>query len=322
MEPEGMTTHSLIAGPDTIHWGFFDAALEPVLTIRSGDRVIVQTEPGALKEILPQIKSRVSPAFQKIVAARTGGPSSHLLNGPIAVMGAVPGDVLEVFFERIDLRYDWGFNTFLPLKGGLAEDFPYSRTVVVEIDREKRTADWGAGVQLPLAPFFGNIGVAPAPSLGRVPSALPGVWGGNLDNKEFLAGSRLFLPVFNQEALFSIGDGHGCQGDGEANSFALETGLDATVLLTLHHNLLLKVPRAETATHYIFMGFDPILDNAAKNALREVVHFLVEERGMSREDAYTLCSLAVDLHVTQIVNGVKGVHAMLVRSLLEPRGNP
>ena len=220
-------------------------------------------------------------------------------------------------FERIGLRYDWGFNAILPLKGGLAEDFPCRRPVIVEVDREKGTGDWGAGVRVPLAPFFGNAGVAPAAALGRVPSALPGAWGGNLDNKELTAGSRLFLPVFNEGALFSIGDGHGCQGDGEANSFALEVGLEAVVQLTVRRDLGLAVPRAETATHYILMGFDPILDNAAKNALRETVSFLVEEKGLGREDAYTLCSLAVDLRVTQVVNGVKGVHAMLARSLLE-----
>lgn len=315
-----MTTHSLTAEPGTVHWGFYDATLQPVLTIGSGDRVEVRTEPGALREIFPHIETRGSDALRRIVATMTGGPSSHLLNGPIAVRGAVPGDVLEVLFERIDLRYDWGFNAILPLKGGLAEDFPSRRTVVVEIDRERGTGDWGAGIRLPLSPFFGNIGLAPNPGLGRVPSALPGVWGGNLDNKELVAGSRLFLPVFNQEALFSIGDGHGCQGDGEANSFALETGLSATVRLTIRRDLSLAVPRAETASHFIIMGFDPILDNAARNALRETVSFLVEEKGLSREDAYTFCSLAVDLRVTQVVNGVKGVHAMIPRSLLEPAG--
>ena len=312
-----MATHLLVAEPDTVHWGCFDASLPPVLTVASGDRVELQTEPGAVKAILPLLETRASAAFRRIVHTCQPGPSSHLLNGPIAVQGAAPGDVLEVRFERIGLRYDWGFNAILPLKGGLAEDFPCRRPVIVEVDREKGTGDWGAGVRVPLAPFFGNAGVAPAAALGRVPSALPGAWGGNLDNKELTAGSRLFLPVFNEGALFSIGDGHGCQGDGEANSFALEVGLEAVVQLTVRRDLGLAVPRAETATHYILMGFDPILDNAAKNALRETVSFLVEEKGLGREDAYTLCSLAVDLRVTQVVNGVKGVHAMLARSLLE-----
>jgi len=312
-----MAAHSLVARSDTVHWGFFDAALEPVLAVQSGDSVRVLTEPVALRELLPQLDSRISAELREIAAVKTGGPSSHVLNGPIAVKGAAPGDVLEVFFERIDPRYDWGFNCIQPLKGGLSEDFPCRKTVVVEIDKEKRLGDWGAGVRVPLAPFFGEVGVAPEPKLGRVPSSLPGVWGGNLDNKELVAGTRLFLPVFAKDALFSIGDGHACQGDGEADSFALETGLDATVRLTIRRDLSLAAPMAETPTHYIFMGFDPILDNAAKSALREAIDFLVKKNGMSREDAYILCSLAVDLHVTQIVNGVKGVHAMLPRSLLE-----
>jgi len=312
-----LNTHTLVAAPETVHWGFFDAALPPVLTIESGDRVELLTEPAGPRELLPRCAHRASPAYRRILESLPMGPSSHLLNGPIAVAGAAPGDALEVHFERIGLRYDWGYNTFLPLKGGLPEEFPYERFVLVELDRERGTGDWGAGIRVPLAPFFGNIAVAPPPGLGRVPSSLPGAWGGNLDNKELVAGTRLILPVFNPGALFSIGDGHGCQGDGEANSFALEAGLEATVRLTLHRGLGLRLPRAETPTHYILMGFDPLLDNAVKNALQETVRFLVEEKKLARDDAYALCSLAVDLRVTQVVNGVKGVHAMLARSLLE-----
>ena len=312
-----METHSLTAQRETVHWGYYDAALPPVLRLRSGDRVEIQTEPGALREILSLLEPRVSPAFRRIISESRRGASSHILNGPVFVEDARPGDVLEVFFERIDLRYDWGFNAILPMKGGLSEDFPYSRPVVVELDKASRTGDWGAGLKVPLAPFFGNVGVAPPAALGQVPSALPGVWGGNLDNKELVAGSRLFLPVFNEGALFSIGDGHGCQGDGEANSFALETGLDALVRLTVRRDMSLPLPRIETETHYILMGFDPILDNAAKNALREAVRFLVKEKGLGADDAYSLCSMAADMRVTQIVNGVKGVHVMISRSLIE-----
>lgn len=311
-----MATYTLNATPETVHWGFYDATLTPTLSIQSGDSIIVKTEPVALKELLPELDSRVSGALREITALKTGGPSSHVLNGPVAVEGALPGDVLEVYFERIDPRYDWGFNCIQPLKGGLAEDFPCRKTVVIEIDRERRLGYWKGGVKVPLAPFFGEVGVAPDPCLGRVPSSLPGVWGGNLDNKELVAGTRLFLPVFTKDALFSIGDGHACQGDGEADSFAVETGLDATIRLTIRRDFSLVAPMAETPTHYVFMGFDPILDNAAKGALREAINFLAGRKGMSREDAYILCSLAVDLRITQIVNGVKGVHAMLAKSLL------
>jgi acetamidase/formamidase len=312
-----MATHRLTASPATVHWGFYDASLPPVLTVASGDRVNVQSEPTGPREVLPQLESRLSKAFRQIAASCPMGPSSHLLNGPIAVVGAMPGDALEVHFERIALRYDWGFNTTVPLKGSLPDEFPYCRCVVVELDRKAGTGDWGAGVRVHLAPFFGNFGVAPDATLGRVPSGLPGPWGGNLDNKELTAGSRVLLPVFREGALFSLGDGHACQGDGEVNSFALETGLEATVRLRLRKDMRLRVPRAETPTHYLFMGFDPILDNAARNALRETLAFLIDEKGLGRDDAYALCSLAVDLRVTQVVNGVKGVHAMVARALLE-----
>ncbi|MBI1724405.1 MAG: acetamidase/formamidase family protein, partial [Candidatus Tectomicrobia bacterium] len=192
---------------------------------------------------------------------------------------------------------------------------PYTVKRSVDLDLGRRTCGWGAGVNVPLAPFFGNIGVAPPPALGQVPSRPPGAWGGNLDNKELVPGAALYLPVFNEGALLSAGDGHGCQGDGESCLTAVETGLSGTFEVHLRKDLRLKSPRAETATHYILMGFDPILDNAVKMALRETIAFLGELRGMSRDDAYTLCSLAVDLRVTQIVNGVKGVHAMLPKAL-------
>jgi acetamidase/formamidase len=315
--------HWLSADRNTVHWGYYDASLKPVISIRSGDRLMVETEPPAVPEILANLGSRLSEELRDIVKNVPRGASSHVLNGPVAIEGARPGDVLEVHFEAIALRYDWGFNTILPLKGGLSEDFPYARPVVVEIQAKDSTGTWGAKsssgkrIQVPLAPFFGNFGVAPPSSYGRVPSALPGVWGGNLDNKEFIAGSTVFFPVFEAGALFSIGDGHGCQGDGEVNSFALETGLKATLRLTLRPDMSLKVPRAQTATHYISMGFDPILDNAAKNALREAIQFLVEEKGLAAADAYTFCSLACDMRITQIVNGVKGVHVMIPRALVD-----
>ena len=237
------------------------------------------------------------------------------MTGPVAIRGAKPGDVLEVRFKDIQPRYDWGYNGFRPLVGGLPEDFPYLRLAIVEVDKKARTGDWGAGVKVPLAPFFGNFGVAPPATLGQVPSSPPGAWGGNTDNKEFTAGSTVYLPVFNEGALFSAGDGHGCQGDGEANINGIEMGLTGTIEFALRKDMKLEIPRAETATHWILMGFDPILDNAVKMALRETIAFLGELRGMGRDDAYTLCSLAVDLRVTQIVNGVKGIHAMLPKAL-------
>lgn len=311
-----MATHELIAKPDTVHWGYYDSSLSPVMTIASGDTLIVHTESGRA-DTLDQLGSRASQEVRDIIRNVKQGAGAHMMTGPVAIEGAKPGDVLEIRIRDIQPRYDWGYNGFRPLAGGLPEDFPYSRVVVVDVDVESGTGDWGAGVKVPLAPFFGNFGVAPPPKMGRVSSAPPGEWGGNFDNKEFTAGATIYIPIFNDGALFSVGDGHGCQGDGEANINGIEMGLSGTFEMIIRKDMKLKVPRAETPTHYILGGFDPILDNAAKMALRETIDFLGELRGMSRDDAYTLCSLAVDLRVTQIVNGYKGVHAMVPKSLFE-----
>ncbi len=311
-----MTTHELVTGPDNVQWGYYDASTPPVMTIASGDTLIVHTESGRADQ-LDELGDRASQALRDIIATVQKGAGAHIMTGPVAIEGAKAGDVLEIRIKDIQPRYDWGVNVFRPLAGGLPEDFPYTRVVIVDVDAEAGTGDWGAGVKVPLAPFFGNFGVAPTPAMGRVSSAPPGEWGGNFDNKEFVAGSTVYIPIFNDGALFSAGDGHGCQGDGEANINGIEMGLIGTFEMIVRKDMKLKVPRAETPTHYILGGFDPILDNAAKMALRETIDFLGELRGMSRDDAYSLCSLAVDLHVTQIVNGYKGVHAMVPKSLFE-----
>ncbi len=309
-----MITHELDTTVDTCHWGFYDATLAPVMRIASGDTLVVRTESGR-KDFLEKYPERLSGNLKKILNTMSPSPGPHVMTGPVAIEGAAPGDALEVRIHDVKPRYDWGYNGFRPLGGGLPEDFPYERAVVVEIDEVKGMGDWGAGVRVPLAPFFGNFGVAPSPTLGRVPTFPPGEWGGNMDCKEFTSGATVYLPVFNEGALFSVGDGHGCQGDGEANINGIEMGLIGAFEMIIRKDMQVDTPRAETESHYILMGFDPILDNAAKMALRETIKFLGDWRGMGRDDAYTLCSLAVDLRVTQIVNGVKGVHAMLPKSL-------
>ena len=298
-----------------MHWGYYDASQEPVLRVASGDTLVLHSESGRA-DILDELGDRVSPELRDILANAEKGPGAHIMTGPVYVEGAEPGDVLEVRIKEIEPRYDWGYNGFLPLAGGLPEDFPYSRVVVVNVDLDKRVGDWGAGVQVPLAPFFGNFGVAPPPGMGRIATIPPGEWGANMDIKELTAGTTVYFPVFNKGALFSAGDGHGCQGDGEANINGIEMGLKGTFELIVRKDMKLKSPRAESPTHHILMGFDPILDNAAKIALRQTIDFLGEIKGMSRDDAYILCSLAVDLRISQIVNQVKGVHAMLPKAIL------
>jgi acetamidase/formamidase len=172
------------------------------------------------------------------------------------------------------------------------------------------------GLDLPLKPFFGVMGVAPPPAWGRITSLIPRAMGGNLDNKELTPGAKLYLPVFVPGALFSCGDGHGVQGDGEVCVTAIETALQGRFKLTVRKDLRLDYPRAETPSHYMTMAMDPDLDQCVVRALRDMIVLLGEKRNLSREDAYTLCSLAADLRVTQTVNGCKGIHCMIAKSVV------
>ncbi len=308
--------NKIIANSSSVQWGFYDPEAKPLFDVSSEDIVEVHTEPG-MREIDSEMREIVSPELIDIVENGDRKLGGHILNGPIGIRGALAGDVLEVKMLEIFPRYNWGFNRFRPLSGGLPEDFPYERRIIIEIDKERNICDWETGVPIPLSPFFGNMGVAPPLNLGKVPSSVPGPWGGNMDNKEFTVGTSVFFPVFVDGAQFSIGDGHGCQGDGESCLSALECGLVGKIQFFLHKNTTLDVPMAESSSDYIFMGFDPVLDNAIKSVIRETIKFLVERFEMKKDDAYTLCSLSLDLRVTQIVNGTKGVHGLLSKSLFE-----
>jgi acetamidase/formamidase len=305
--------HELLPTPGTVHWGYFDADLPPVLKVRSGDALTVDTVSGGPRE-LPAI-DHLRPDHREIVERVEQGPGPHILTGPIEVEGAEPGDTLEVRILAVELTEDWGWNVIRPLRGTLPEDFPYLRKRLIPIDRQRRVARLPWGPEIPLQPFFGIIGVAPPAAYGRVSTVEPREYGGNIDNKELGAGSSLFLPVFVPGAKLSIGDGHAVQGDGEVCLTALETCLKGRFEVVLHKSRL-SYPRAITATHYIAMGFHEDLDDAAKLALRNMIGWLVELTGWSAEEAYVFCSLACDLRVTQLVDGNKGIHAMVSRSLV------
>jgi acetamidase/formamidase len=307
--------HSLPVSPETLHWGFFDAALKPALTIRSGETVTIDTISGG-PEVLDGCPHDILPEHRPTLAALQPKLGLHILTGPVAVEGAEPGDMLEVRIESITLRQDWGWNTMRPLLGTLPEDFPYSRLVYLPLDRERGVSQMPWGTEVPLAPFFGVMGVAPPPAYGAISTVEPREHAGNIDNKELVAGTTLFLPVWAPGALFSVGDGHAVQGDGEVNLTAIETALTGTFRLVLHKGAGLRFPRAMTATHFIAMGMDLDLDDAAKQALREMIKWIGELSGLPPDDAYMLCSLACDLRVTQLVDGTKGIHAMLPRALL------
>jgi acetamidase/formamidase len=307
--------HTLLPSPGTIHWGHFDAKIPPRLTVDPGDTVTVVTVSGGAVEVGDV--ARMGPAHREIVEKVRPYLGPHILTGPVAVRGAEPGDTLEVRIKAIELSVDWGWNVIRPLKGTLPEDFPNFRQELIPIDRKAMIAKPAWGPAIPLRPFFGILAVAPRPEYGTISSVEPREFGGNIDNKEFVPGSSLFLPVFVPGANFSCGDGHAVQGDGEVCLTALETCLDGTFELVLHKGMRLGFPRAVTPTHYIAMGMDPDLDDAAKQALRDMIRWLVEMKGWKPDQAYVFCSLACDLHVTQLVDGNKGIHAMVARNLVD-----
>lgn len=309
-------SHHIACTPDSIAWGYFDARTAPVLTVASGDIVTIDTVSGS-PEVLPPQGFHVPPELRAIHEAQKGIPfGPHIMTGPVAVEGAEPGHVLEVRILDVRLRQDWGFNFNRPLAGTLPEDFTAYHLMNIPLDAERMIGKMPWGLDLPLKPFFGVMGVAPPPEWGRCTSIIPRAFGGNLDNKELTRGATLFLPVLAPGALFSCGDGHGAQGDGEVNVTAIETALTGEFQLVLRKDLSFRYPRAETPTHLITMGMDPDLDRCAEKALRDMIALIVERIGITREQAYALCSMAADLRITQTVNQHKGVHCMIEKALL------
>jgi acetamidase/formamidase len=306
--------HKLEATPETVHWGYLSAALKPVLTVSSGDRIEIGTVSG-----LPEVAAN-SPygapeallAIHRSHARRT--IPGHICTGPIAVSGALPGDVLQVDIETVEPDSDWAYTGIRPLAGALPYDFTERHLSYIRIDREKHVAELPWGMTVPLRPFFGVMCSAPPPEWGELATPPPRQNGGNMDNKELVAGSRLFLPVFVPDALFSVGDGHGAQGDGEICIAAVEMGMRGIFRLSIRRDFRLDWPIAETPTHIITMAFDPDLDDAVVVAIRQMIELLVRLSGISRIEAYKLLSYVGDLRVTQVVNGNKGIHLMVDKS--------
>jgi len=305
----------------TVHWGYYQCNLTPALTIKPGDIVTIEAVTSTPPEdfeaagIEPSLVPSAHREIWREYDVKDRGPGSHLLTGPIFIDGAELGDTLEVHIKDIKITAPIGFNRNKLGRGSLPEDFPYYGIRILRLDLEKMTSEVLPRVVVPLRPFFGNLGVAPTADQGRISSGAPGIHGGNMDNKELIPGTVLYLPVHIKGALFSAGDGHAVQGDGESNVSALETFVQGTFQFFVRKGRRLRWPRAETPTHYITMGLNEDLDIATKIALREMIDYLHEDIGMSVEHAYMMTSLVVDLHVTQVVNIVKGVHAMLPKSV-------
>jgi acetamidase/formamidase len=255
----------------------------------------------SLRDIVTQVKDK--------------GPGGHILTGPIYIEGAEPGDVLEVRILSIKLAIPYAYNGFGPRSGIFPNEFPYSRMKIIPLDANRMLAHFADGIDIPLHPFFGSMGVAPPPRTGRVSSGPPWIQAGNLDNKELVAGTTLYIPIHARGALFEVGDGHAGEGDGEVDVTALETSLIGTFQFVVRKDLHYHWPRAETATHYITMGLDPDLNEATKMAVREMLDYLTTEKHLSRDDAYMLASVAADLRITQVVDGTKGAHMMIPKNI-------
>jgi acetamidase/formamidase len=307
--------HVVRVTPATVEYGYFAADAKPVLTVKSGETVTMDTI-CAIPE-LEQLGAAQDDPIRELkqieAEVKDKGPGPHVMTGPVAIDGAMPGDVLEVEILDIRLRSPYGWMMIAPGAGALPEEFPYLRRKLVPLDERNKVAEFAPGIRIPVHPFFGNLGVAPPE--GRLNSAPPAYNAGNMDNKWLVAGTKVYIPVQVPGALFSVGDGHAAQGDGEVCITAIETNLTGVFRFTVRKDMKLRWPRAETPTHFITMGLHESLDEAARRATREMIDYLVTTRGLSRDDAYMLTSAAVDLHVTQVVDGVKGVHATLPKSI-------
>ena len=312
------------ATPESVHWGYQDGSREPICEIADGGTIRVRTVQGGIDDPVPaewmadDVREILQSGIQR-------GPGPHILTGPIAVRGAKPGDVLAI--DLLDIRFGapYGFNRMRPGAGLFpaalaAESDP--DTVAIPIDADHRTGRVPPGIDIPLRPFFGIVATAPPPSWGSISTIEPRTNGGNIDCKELIAGTRLFLPVFVPGGNVSFGDGHAAQGDGEINQTAVETCLDGDVRMSVQPELTLDHPLAITPAGLIAMGFEANLEAAARAAVNQLLAFLETHCGLAWLDGYRLASLAVDLRITQVVNRVVGVHAVLPHSVLAQLDTP
>lgn len=345
--------HFVPSRPETVSWGWFPLDKPPVLTIDSGDTVRIDTlsHAGATQDEHPDLSLRVLgvtpdeilPDVLDFWASRAGRPregrSGHVITGPIAVRNAEPGDVLEVQVLELATRVPYGVNNTSPTGGVFSPAYPGSRPDDAErviargrhlirtaVVNGREVALFADGIHVPLAPFMGIMAVAPDPVVGEPGVTVPGVqasrppgrFGGNLDVKDLAAGSTLYLPVLQPDALFYVGDPHSAQGDGEVSGTAIEQSLTGRFRFVLHKDRPLTAPRAETATHYVMMGIDLDLDRALQKAVDEVVAFLAAEHGLSPDRALSLASIAVDFHIAEAVDLTQVVTGRIPKSLFGP----
>ncbi len=311
--------HVIKTGPETVEWGYYDASKKPIAVIDSGDIVQLESPLAGSREMetfgLAHLITPEMRALETGVPSSEKGPGGNILVGPVYVNGAEPGDVLEVKILTLEPMDNYGVNLFVQGHGALSEDLPRMRVKTIPLDKARNVAVFAPGIELPIKPFFGTMAVAPPLTLGRISDSPPDYYAGNLDNKDLVAGTTLYIPVQVKGALFSAGDGHAGQGDGEVDGTANEVALRGRFQLTLRKDLHFQWPRAETPDYYMTMGFSPDLNRAVVQAVREMVDFLSVKYHLSPEDAYMLTSMGADLHVTQVVDGTKGIHAMIPKKI-------
>src|SRR5579859_898935 len=311
------TPYVLEPTPTTVAWGHYWSEYPPALKVQSGDYVKIHTLLTSNPERLEAAgvpADQVEKQLRDVQAMKDKGPGGHVLTGPIYIEGADSADILEVRLRSIDLAIPYGYNA-IGAAGFLSDEIFDRKMRIIPLDAKKMIGHWSDGIDIPLHPFFGSLGVAPPKEAGRWNSAPPWIHGGNLDNKELVAGATIYYPVFVKGALFEIGDGHAAQGNGEVDITAIETSLIGKLQFIVHKGRYLRWPRAETSTHIITMGCDRDLNAATHIAVREMIAYLMEEKQLSRTDAYMLCSVAADVDITELVDGNVGVHVMLPKNI-------
>jgi len=343
----GPKLHQLRAAPETVKWGFLSNLLEPVLRVKSGDIVYLETishHAGDAAEFM--MDGRIKEIYDAIPIEERG-PGVHILTGPIYVEGAQPGDVLECRILNLRARLPYGIN-FAANWGLLYEDFSETEYVTLfEVDEKTNTAQAVfyykfpgildkpgpithlearkkhpilRGVRVPLKYHFGTAGVVPKQK-GIIDSVPPGIFGGNIDNRDFNVGTSMYYPVQVEGALFVAGDPHLAQGHGEIAGTAIEGHLNATIQLLVRDNIKINNPVLETPTHWITHAFDKDLNEGIRLAAMEMIEFLVNNWELSEIEAYTLLSVAGDFSITQVVNQEQGIHCSLRKDVLPSRRN-
>ena len=346
-EVQPRALHYLRATPETVHWGYFSPEIKPSLTVQSGDLIQAQAvthHAGDDPELM--FDADIQRIFTEIDPA-TRAPGVHIMTGPIYVEGAEPGDMLEVRYLQMTPRFNYGSNLQANW-GHLYKEFDETeRVTIYELDPNSNTAralyaydveetylvpgritncptcdrqPALKGITIPARPHLGTAGVAPAVN-EPVSTIPPGLHGGNIDNWRIGANSRMYYPVQVKGGLFSIGDPHVSQGDGEISGTAIEASLDVLFQIILRKDFKFPSPLLETPEHWIVHGFGENLDVAMRGASMDMIELLSEHQGLSRTDAYSLMSVAADFGVTQVVDGTQGIHVRIDRGIFPNKGS-